>query len=64
MSSTHDEIVGAVLEKAFEDDGKVKLSCESAFVLADRFDVLPAVIGGICNENDVRICHCQLGCFG
>ena len=63
MSSTHDEIVSAVLEKTFEEEGKVKLTCASALGLADRFDVRPAVIGGMCNENDVRICHCQLGCF-
>jgi hypothetical protein len=63
MAATHDEMISAVREKTFEEEGKVKLTCASALGLADRFDVKPSVIGGMCNDNDIRICHCQLGCF-
>lgn len=40
-----------------------RLMCTEAFDLAKKFDAELAEIGRICNEHDVKICKCQLGCF-
>ena len=39
--------------------GKGKL----AFELAKKYDVEIIEIGRICNEHNIKICKCQLGCF-
>ena len=57
------EIIDAILDAANEVDGKNKLNCAQAFELAKKLDVAIAEIGRICNENNVRISNCQLGCF-
>ncbi len=40
-----------------------RLSCKKAFEIAAKFDCLPAEIGKICNEQNIKIAGCQLGCF-
>jgi len=56
-----EELVAAVLKSA---DGERKtLTCAEAFVLAEDHKAELAEIGRICNENDVKICSCRLGCF-
>lgn len=42
-------------------DGKI--ACRQCLDIARRCDVSPRVIGDICNEKDIRIHACQLGCF-
>ena len=46
-----------------EPDGRKKLTCAEAFELARRFEIEVIEVGRICNQNNVRICKCQLGCF-
>ena len=58
-----EDLIAAVLERAQEVDGKKKLSCAEAFGLAKKFEAKIVEIGRICNEQDVRIRKCQLGCF-
>lgn len=41
-----------------------KLPCKDALALADRLSISPARIGKICNDHEIRIVNCQLGCFG
>ncbi|MCU0857809.1 MAG: hypothetical protein MUC65_05325 [Pontiellaceae bacterium] len=53
----------AILEKAFSDGEKTKLSCEQALKIADDFNVSPAVIGDLCNSEKIKICQCRLNCF-
>lgn len=57
------EIIEAVLEAAKEVDGKNRLNCAQAFELAGKLGTAIGQIGRICNENNVRISNCQLGCF-
>lgn len=57
------KLVDAVIEAASEIGGKKKLSCATAFQLAERFAVKTLEIGHICNAKNIRICNCQLGCF-
>ena len=61
-----EQLVEAVLGSA--DGGKEparreKLACAEAFGLAEKFDAEIAEVGRICNQNNVKICKCQLGCF-
>ncbi len=57
------KLVAACLQKAQKPDGRKKLMCVEAFALAKQFNVPPARIGTICNQNNIKICKCQLGCF-
>jgi len=59
-----EELIKAVLERAEGIDGKKKLACAKAFELAQEFGVEVIEIGRICNRQKIRICKCQLGCFG
>jgi len=56
-----EQLVEAVL-RAAEGEGK-RLACAKAFELAAGHGAKLAEIGRICNENNVNICKCQLGCF-
>lgn len=58
-----EELINAVLERAEEIDGKKKLACAEAFELAQEFEVEVIEIGRICNQHNIRIRKCQLGCF-
>ena len=44
-------------------DGRRRLPCSAAFDLAAKFDAKVGQIGRICNQNNIKICKCQLGCF-
>ncbi len=57
------ELTDAVLSRAQESDGKKKLTCAEAFELARQLKVEIPEIGRICNQHNIRICKCQLGCF-
>ncbi len=52
-----------VLEHAVERQGRKILSCARAFEIHRRHDIPLADIGRTCNENDIKIRACQLGCF-
>ncbi len=57
------ELVDAVMKKTFKDGDKVKLKCSYALKIAAEFGVAPMEVGNICNENNIRLTDCQLGCF-
>ena len=57
------KLVNVVIEAAVETDGRKKLPCAKAFQIAKRFGIGVGRIGRICNENNIKICACQLGCF-
>ena len=40
-----------------------RLSCDKAHELGTKFDVPLQEIGRVCNELNIRIKDCQLGCF-
>jgi len=58
-----EKLVNAVLERAHESDGRKRLNCADAFELAKHFEVEIVEVGRICNQQEMRICKCQLGCF-
>jgi hypothetical protein len=52
-----------VMESVIEVNGRKTISCARAFEIHRQNGIPLADIGRICNENGIRICACQLGCF-
>ncbi len=52
-----------VLDKVKEAAGDNGLTCTAARKLADDLGVSPKIIGDACNQLDVKINNCALGCF-
>jgi hypothetical protein len=63
MMNSNEVLVSAVKAAAAERDGRLILRCADAFRIAGEYSVGVGVIGGICNENSIKIVQCQLGCF-
>ena len=60
---SQEELVQVVLDRSKMKDGRKTLTCTEAFQLAAETGVALIEIGRICNEQDIRLCRCQLGCF-
>ena len=61
-----EQLVDAILKsvkKSRESNGRKQLTCAQAFELARQYEMKIIEIGNICNQLDIRICKCQLGCF-
>ncbi len=56
-------IAAAIRLAATEEEGRTTIRCAEAFALARRNGVSIAELGAVCEELDVRITQCQLGCF-
>jgi hypothetical protein len=54
-----DKIIDAI-RRASENN---RLSCEKAHELSRVLEVPLQEIGAICNDVNIRIASCQLGCF-
>jgi hypothetical protein len=57
------ELVTAVLARAKETEGRKSLTCAEALTIAAELDVEAVQIGRICDQQEIRIRSCQLGCF-
>lgn len=44
-------------------EGKKLLSCATAFEMAKELNVDVTAIGRICNQENIKLSNCQLGCF-
>ena len=53
----------AVLAAAKEVNGRNTLSCPAAFQIAREMGLKPAAVGRVCNDLNVKMTGCQLGCF-
>ena len=40
-----------------------KLDCAKVFEIADKLKLTPMAVADVANSHDLRIRHCQLGCF-
>ncbi len=60
---SQEELTKAVLERSGEVNGRRTLTCAQALSLAAELGVKPVEIGRICNQENVRLGSCQLGCF-
>jgi len=67
VPNDREDAVGDKREKILEAvrDAAVggRLSCEKAHDLGTKLDVPLEEIGMVCNELNIRIKDCQLGCF-
>jgi len=52
-----------VLKAVVNRNGKPILSCKKALRLAEKLKVTPKRVGAICNQENIKIRQCQLGCF-
>ncbi len=50
-------------ERILFEAERSKLSCRKAFIIAAEVGVPLSAIGKTCNEINVKIVGCQLGCF-
>ncbi|OHB65857.1 MAG: hypothetical protein A2Y76_04360 [Planctomycetes bacterium RBG_13_60_9] len=60
---SQEELTQAVCERSKVVNGRRMLTCAEAFRLAAEAGVEPIRIGRVCNEQNIRLCSCQLGCF-
>ena len=63
METNREDIARALRDKAHREGEKLKIPCEAAHSIADGFGVPRREIGAVCEEEGIRICACQLGCF-
>jgi hypothetical protein len=54
------EVLREAVRKAAVEN---RLTCERAHELGKELDVSLQEIGAVCNELNIRIKECQLGCF-
>ncbi|MBW7989004.1 MAG: hypothetical protein FVQ84_03155 [Planctomycetes bacterium] len=61
-----EELLNAILKvtnNGQTSEDKKRLTCAEAFELAKKYDVEIIEIGRMCNQCNIKICKCQLGCF-
>jgi hypothetical protein len=60
----NDEMMARLIKHSIREiGGRRTLTCAGAFEIAREHGLSLHDIGAWCNENDVRIRACQLGCF-
>ena len=59
-----DHLTVMVLHRAVAVGDRRRISCEQAHRLAAELGVRVSRIGEICQSEQIKIEHCQLGCFG
>jgi len=60
MTATKDEEIRAAVREAATEG---RAPCRSLLAVAERLGAEAADVGRACNEMNIRICACQLGCF-
>ncbi len=58
-----EDTINRIKDAAGEFDGQEILPCKSAFQLSEELNISLKDIGDICNAENIKIVHCQLGCF-
>jgi hypothetical protein len=61
MRTGSDQLLLDAVRAAAGDEKR--LACERAFAIADELGLTPARVGRACNELEIKIFGCQLGCF-
>lgn len=59
MPVSKEKIIAAVTQAS--NDGR--LTCEKAHALGKELDIPLQELGAVCNELNIRIKDCRLGCF-
>ncbi len=63
MMKSQEELAQVVLKRSQVVEGRRVLTCAQALSLAAELGVEPARIGQICDQENIRLGRCQLGCF-
>ena len=63
MEKHKEELINEIFKRSFKERDIVKLTCAEALTIAEQFGVDPLEIGSICNDRNIKLCQCQLGCF-
>ncbi len=63
MDKPIEDILAEIARFAFSEGGKVRLTCAHAHLIAKKTGIKLGDLGRICNEQHIKICQCQLGCF-
>ncbi len=58
-----EDLTKVIVDATVEIEGKNKLPCAKAFKIAEQHSVTLKEVGACCDENSIKIAHCQLGCF-
>ncbi len=58
-----EELINEILKRSLKEGDIVKLTCAGALTIAEQFGVEPLEVGNICNDRNIRLYQCQLGCF-
>lgn len=56
---TREQIIDSIRRETVNN----RLACEKAYALATELNVPLQQIGALCNELEIKIASCQLGCF-
>ena len=64
MEKQKEELIKEILNRSFKEKDSIKLTCAEALNIAEQFGVEPRDVGSICNNRNIKLCQCQLGCFG
>jgi hypothetical protein len=52
------------IQSTFKQEGiTTEIPCGKAFEISEKYGVSKADISTYCNENNIKIRACQLGCF-
>ncbi len=57
------ELKQVILENSTLTDDRYYLTCGAAHEIAEKLGISLGEIGKICNEDNIKIKACQLGCF-
>lgn len=57
------KILKTIQNHIIREDNKDYIACSMALKLAADYKIPSKTIGDICNENNIKIKNCQLGCF-
>ena len=63
MKKHKEELINEILNLSFKEGEIIKLTCAGALSIAEKFGIEPLEVGSICNDRNIKLCKCQLGCF-
>ena len=58
-----DQVTPEITEAVLAQTRDGKIACETARKIAEDFDVPKLVVGAACNQAEVKVFGCGLGCF-
>ncbi|MBN1593542.1 MAG: hypothetical protein JW941_09910 [Candidatus Coatesbacteria bacterium] len=58
-----EELMSAISAASYAEGDRQRLNCKDAFAIAERLGLGLNEISRACNQNNIRISKCQLGCF-